>query len=197
MAQWDHGSGPTRGIPAPEKRIHKSADIENEMHGNGHEFAISNDQQEVIIALLTAGFSLRVALARASVPQVTFTDWMRKGGDIFSQSKYRVPIHQAVEPYKTFALRVRSASAEGEMSASIRLMEARDWRAQAWYLSRMFPETWANKPNAASKPVQAAQASAAEENVQQVHLFIPDNGRRLTESPRSDENNPNAEDDEE
>lgn len=153
------------------------ANDETEMHGNGHKYAISVEQQNALFAMLTGGYSLRASLGRCGIPIQTFEDWMRKGGDVLSRSKYRIPIELAVEPYKTFAMRVRISQAEAEMEASNRVMESRDWRAHAWYLKQQFPESWNTpnkKPSAANDPVQNEDAS---ENV--VHLYIPDNGRNL------------------
>ncbi len=163
----------------PTYRKHGPADIENETHGNNHKFAISNEQQELIISLLASGFTIRAALGRAGVPLQTFEDWMRKGGDVFSKSRYTLPVHLAVEPYKSFALRVRSAEAESEMAASVRIMESKDWRSHAWYLQRRFPDVWGVQMKAKNAASAVSREQEDNETPNGVKLYLPDNGRKL------------------
>jgi hypothetical protein len=82
--------------------------------------------QENIFAGLRICLPAKHAAEREGVPERTFYDWLRKG-------------EQGLEPYRSFALGVMRATAEGAANLTARMLAGGPGAAQAaWLLERRF-----------------------------------------------------------
>jgi hypothetical protein len=129
-------------------------------------YGISAEQRIVLIDAIRAGNFFSTACELADVSYGTFMDWMQRGGDEKSESKY-VEEHP-VEPYKSFARDVRRAEAEGEAAliADIRAAGKVDWKANAWIASRRHNDRWAEQKG----PIQIGTSG-------NVSIMLPSNNR--------------------
>jgi hypothetical protein len=86
--------------------------------------------QENIFAALRIGLAAKHAAEKEGVPERTFYDWLRKG-------------EQGIEPYRSFALGVMRAAAEGAAYVTARMLTGGPGAAQAaWLLERRFPREY-------------------------------------------------------
>lgn len=86
--------------------------------------------EENIFAGLRIGLPAKQAAETEGVPERTYYDWLRKG-------------EQGLEPYRSFALGVMRATAEGAKNLTARMLAGGPGAAQAaWLLERRFPREY-------------------------------------------------------
>lgn len=97
----------------------------------GAKSTLTADIADRIVALLSAGNYIGVAIRACGVPGSTYKDWISKG-------------REGDPGYAEFAERVDRARAEGEARnvAQIARAAAENWQAAAWLLERQWPERW-------------------------------------------------------
>lgn len=129
-------------------------------------YGISAEQRILLIDAIRAGNFFSTACQIAGVSTSTFNDWMQRGGDAASESKYVED--DPVEPYKSFARDVRLAEAEGEQNllADIRAAGKVDWKANAWILARRHKDAWGEQKG----PIQIGTSG-------NVSIMLPSNSR--------------------
>jgi transposase len=87
-----------------------------------------------ICGAIVQGATLESAAASASVSVRSVTRWLQKGRE-----------EDAEELYANFAAEVEEATNRSELSRVVKILQADDWRAHAWWLARRFPERWSEK----------------------------------------------------
>lgn len=89
--------------------------------------------KENIFAGLRLGLPAKHAAEAEGVPERTYYDWLRKG-------------EQGLEPYRSFALGVMRATAEGVKNLTVRMLAGGAGAAQAaWLLERRFPREYGSQ----------------------------------------------------
>ncbi len=93
---------------------------------------------KVAIELAGRGHFRKAIAAKIGVTASTLSKWIRKG-------------EAGKEPYAKFARDFRRSESESEATALEGILSAchpdgrPDWKAQAWYLERRYPETYAQR----------------------------------------------------
>jgi hypothetical protein len=97
----------------------------------GPKSTLTPEVADRIVALLSAGNYVQVAIRACGVARRTYTDWLAKG-------------REGDPEFEAFAERVDRARAEGEARnvAQIARAAGDSWQAAAWLLERMAPERW-------------------------------------------------------
>jgi hypothetical protein len=151
-------------------RVRELSQIHPETNPATHKpYGISAEQRITLIDAIRAGNFFTTACKLADVNEKTFMDWMIRGGDEKSESKFVE--ENPVEPYKSFARDVRRAEAEGEAAliAEIRAAGKIDWKANAWIASRRHKEKWEEQKG----PIQIGTSG-------NVSIMLPSNSRDST-----------------
>ena len=82
---------------------------------NPNATALLGEVEEKLVFYLKAGHSLSEAAKLAGANRVTLTQWLQKGADPKTKASiYRCPSYIHVEPYYSFARRIRAAEAIGK-----------------------------------------------------------------------------------
>lgn len=113
----------------------------DQKHPGGRRSALTPERQETICQLIRAGNYIRTAAAQAGLTETTIYAWSRRGqADIDAGNEN--------SPHAQFHLALMRAEAQSEALRVVRIQRAgeQDWRADAWFLERRFPERWAARP---------------------------------------------------
>jgi len=106
----------------------------------GRPSKLTPEAQEIICDHIRAGSYLNVAAQTIGVAPETISEWKLWG---------REDIQNGVEDsiYARFWEAVARAEAQAEFAGVLRIRSAgiADWKAEAWFLERRFPERWSPK----------------------------------------------------
>lgn len=127
--------GPRQGLNRPPKAPPRSR--------AGHPIhpRLTGAVAEVIVQIVRGGAYLKTAAQFAGVHRDTIRRWRKRG---------ETDLQDNVEsPYAAFARALARAEAQAEATRVLRIQAAgeKDWRADAWYLERRFPERWGQHRN--------------------------------------------------
>ncbi len=100
----------------------------------GRRTKLTPEVQQKIVGAIAAGNYYEVACAIAGISHTTFYNWLEKG-------------RQGKKPYVDFLEAVKKAEAANEAKRLQTITKAAetDWKANAWYLERRYPERWGRK----------------------------------------------------
>jgi hypothetical protein len=100
----------------------------------GRKCKLTDELAQRILDALSLGATHKTACRAASISKSTFYGWLKKGDD------------EADGLFRDFLDAVRHVEAQRECEGLAHIAEAGrvDWRAEAWYLSRRYPERWGN-----------------------------------------------------
>ncbi len=100
--------------------------------GPGRDTKLSPELREKFIGFIARGSYRETACAGCGIRPDTFRNWLKRG-------------HKGEEPYATFLRDLEAAESSVEDETLGRLLKSGDWKADAWYLARKFPQRWAEK----------------------------------------------------
>lgn len=95
---------------------------------------LDEEMTVAIEAQIKAGVRKKTAARTQGIDESTFHRWLKKG-------------RAGVEAYKDFATRIDNAEAECEADSikNVRKAGVSDWRAEAWWLSKMRQDPYGDK----------------------------------------------------
>src|ERR1044072_1100662 len=98
----------------------------------GRKTKLTPEVGEKIVKLISAGNYRETACAAAGIDARTLRNWLKWGAE-------------GTEPYATLSAEMEEAEGSAEARHVLTLVSAskEDWRAAAWFLSRKWPERWA------------------------------------------------------
>lgn len=98
----------------------------------GRPTKLTRKLSDEICRLIRSGNYLETAAAAAGVHPVTVRRWLKKG------ARAKKGVHH------DFCIAYKTAEAQGEAAAVVRIRRASDqhWQAEAWWLERRFPSKW-------------------------------------------------------
>lgn len=102
----------------------------------GRKEKLNPDRQKIIVEAIAAGSPHETAVALAGVSKSAFYEWINTGSTAASGK------------YKSFHDAVKKAEADAEAARIRRIDQAGkdgDWKADAWYLERRYPERWGRR----------------------------------------------------
>lgn len=124
---------------------------------SGRPSKLSEKVKEKFFAAISNGHTYESSCALAGISERAFYQWKAKGTD--NNEKRNSEYVQFVQEL-----------AEKEALAKIKLLsdiqKSDSWQAKAWILERRWPEEWGRKDKV-----------SVEKEVQQVVVYLPDNGR--------------------
>jgi len=97
---------------------------------------LTEEVEELIVQLVRGGAYLKTAAQFAGVHRETIRRWRKRG---------ETDLQRSIEShYAAFARALARAEAQAEATRVLRILAAgeNDWRANAWFLERRFPERW-------------------------------------------------------
>lgn len=97
---------------------------------------LTPERSRKIIKAIKEGSPHETAAASAGIAPSTFYDWLAKG------EQYETGV------YREFAEKIRQAEAIAESERIRRINKAGkegDWKADAWYLERRYPDKWGRR----------------------------------------------------
>lgn len=107
--------------------------------------------EERIVQVVRGGGYLKTAAQFAGVHRETIRRWRKKGETDLQRSNE--------SPYAAFARALARAEAQAEATRVRRILAAgeNDWRANAWFLERRYPQRWGAHPKVNSAVEADAQ----------------------------------------
>jgi transposase len=106
------------------------------MATRGPKGKLNKERQTIIIEAIEEGTPHDTAAALAGIGKTAFYDWLKKGEETESGKYYK------------FYSAVKQAEATAEAKRIERINKAGedgDWKADAWYLERRYPEKWGRR----------------------------------------------------
>lgn len=123
----------------------------------GRPSKFTNEIKDNICEYIAQGNYLDTACRLAGVDYSTFRGWMVKGE------------HEGKGEYFEFLRQVRLAEAQAESERVRLILQAGrldDWKANAWYLERKYPERWGKKDHIEAK-VESHHTQTTEYKIEQ------------------------------
>lgn len=111
----------------------------------GHPGLLTDEVQERIVTVVSAGSYLKVAAQHAGISFATLSNWMNRGRKVAGMIERGEPVTAEDERYLRFLEAVTRADTVAEVHAATAWRAAfrEDWRAARDYLVRRHPERWA------------------------------------------------------
>jgi transposase len=107
------------------------------MAARGPKGKLTAERQDAIVKAIREGNPHDTAAQAAGIGKTAFYDWLRKGEESEKNDKYK-KFYEAVKTAEATAeaLRVRRINKAGLHG---------DWKADAWYLERRYPDKWGRR----------------------------------------------------
>ncbi len=106
--------------------------VKRKQHG-GYS-GLTPEVEERLVALLASGCTIKDAAYAEGFDKTTVYTWLRRG-------------RGGEQPYASFLEKVNAASHRNKIARLTRITNAamNDWKADAWFLSRRYPEEFADR----------------------------------------------------
>jgi transposase len=107
------------------------------MAARGPKGKLTPERQDAIVKAIREGNPHETAAGAAGIGKTAFYEWLKKGEESEKNDKYK-KFYEAVKTAEAIAeaLRIRRINKAGL---------AGDWKADAWYLERRYPEKWGRR----------------------------------------------------
>jgi hypothetical protein len=117
----------------------------------GRPTKLTKEVQAELVKMLRAGSYVETACACIGIDKRSFYDWCKKG---HAEKKGK---------HRDFLNAVREATGKAQLEASteMRLFAKKNWKALAWFMSRRWPDQWAQRDNNAEPPLEEAEDDMA------------------------------------
>ncbi len=133
-----------KAIPAPPPTV---------LSGNaGRPSILSDELQEAIVADVRRGLTYDDAAALNGIGRSTFHDWFKQGRD---------GVSERLVAFATAVTRARSEArrdAVANVRAGVMMNLTPDWKAEAWWLERMYPQEYGPQAAVHVKVVKELEA---------------------------------------
>lgn len=143
-------AAPKRGAgkrKAPKRQTRRTAAV-----AIGRPTALTPEVRRTVVQAIRGGVYAHVAAQHAGIAPSTYYGWMARGRAerdrllaMIEEGEDRPAPLDSERPFLEFLEAVSRADAEAEIVATLKVRQADDWRAAAWYLERRHPDRYGRR----------------------------------------------------